>query len=67
MEIPQMYTKAEVAKMLNVSVQTIRRKMRSGELGYYMICSRPRFTMEDVQEYMERTKENGGKRRKQER
>jgi excisionase family DNA binding protein len=48
----QVYTPAEVAKILKLSQETIRRKMRSGELKAYKEGRLWRITTESISQYI---------------
>ena len=61
--IDPMLTTSEVARILNLHINTIRRWSNQGILKAYRIGSRGdrRFKKEDIDEFFARDKRNGGK------
>jgi len=56
-ELPKLtYTKHEAAKILNVPESSINWQLRKGKLPYRKISGRIRFTLEDLQVFVEQSK-----------
>jgi excisionase family DNA binding protein len=53
----KLYTVAEVAAILQVSVVTVRRLIHRGELNGYWIGRQYRISEQQLREYLERAKE----------
>jgi excisionase family DNA binding protein len=53
-ELPRRYTEQQVADMLEVSVDTVRRERHRGKLGYLRIGRRIFITENHVRDYLER-------------
>jgi excisionase family DNA binding protein len=55
-ELGRMLTAAEVAEILHLHVNTVKRLGDRGELKFYKVCKRGdrRFLMEDVRRFLER-------------
>lgn len=47
-----LYTEKEVADLLAVSVRTVRRLKRSGQLGYFMVEGSTRYSEEQIARYL---------------
>jgi excisionase family DNA binding protein len=60
-EVEPMLTTAEVARMLNVHINTVRRWSNQGSLASYRLGSRGdrRFRKSDIDEFFARAKPNG--------
>jgi excisionase family DNA binding protein len=54
-ELGKMLTAAEVAEMLHLHVNTVKRLGDRGELKYYRVCKRGdrRFLLEDVRRFLD--------------
>jgi excisionase family DNA binding protein len=50
------YTAQEVAKILRVSVETVRKLIKSGQLKSFKVGHQDRITHEDLMAYMNRDK-----------
>ena len=59
-ESAQFYTVKELAALLQVNEMTIRRLMQRGELSYHNIGRAKRFSQDDVQEYLRRSRVSAG-------
>jgi len=57
-EIGPMLTAAEVAEMLHLHVNTVKRLGDRGELAFYRVCKRGdrRFRLEDVKDFLARNR-----------
>jgi len=55
LNLDRMLTAAEVAEMLHLHVNTVKRLGDRGELPFYRVCKRGdrRFRLEDVQRFLE--------------
>jgi excisionase family DNA binding protein len=57
-ELGKMLTAAEVAEMLHLHVNTVKRLGDRGELKYYRVCKRGdrRFLLEDVRRFLDQNR-----------
>ena len=57
-ELGKMLTAAEVAEMLHLHVNTVKRLGDRGELKYYKVCKRGdrRFLLEDVRRFLDQNR-----------
>ncbi len=57
-EVGRLLTASEVAEMLHLHVNTVKRLGDRGELPYFRVCSRGdrRFRLDDVMEFLHRNK-----------
>jgi excisionase family DNA binding protein len=57
-EIGPMLTASEVARMLHLHVNTVKRLGDRGELPFYRVCKRGdrRFRLEDVKTFLDRNR-----------
>ncbi len=57
-EVGRLLTASEVAEMLHLHVNTVKRLGDRGELPYFRVCSRGdrRFRLDDVLEFLHRNK-----------
>ncbi len=57
-EVGKLLTASEVAEMLHLHVNTVKRLGDRGELPYFRVCSRGdrRFRLDDVLEFLHRNK-----------
>jgi len=57
-ELGPMLTASEVARMLHLHVNTVKRLGDRGELPFYRVCKRGdrRFRLRDVMEFLDRTR-----------
>ncbi len=57
-EIGPMLTASEVAEMLHLHVNTVKRLGDRGELPFYRVCKRGdrRFRLEDVRDFLDRNR-----------
>lgn len=57
-EIGPMLTASEVAEMLHLHVNTVKRLGDRGELPFYRVCKRGdrRFRLEDVRQFLDRNR-----------
>ena len=51
--LPTLFTEHEAARTLGVSIDTMRRVRRRGEIGYRIIARRPKYTAEDLRRYID--------------
>lgn len=51
-DLPKLYTEAEVAEYLGINEQTVARERKRGRLGYTLVAKKIRFTAEHIQEYL---------------
>lgn len=52
----QMLSKKEVANMLNVSISTVDRMMKRGDIPFHKFGVNVRFDRRDIEQYIEDTK-----------
>jgi len=57
-ELGKMLTASEVAEMLHLHVNTVKRLGDRGELKYYKVCKRGdrRFRLDDVMRFLDRNR-----------
>lgn len=53
----EFYTTKELSELLMVSLQWVKRKVKSGEFPYYRIGRQIRFKIEDIKQWIEEQKQ----------
>ncbi|WP_397603919.1 helix-turn-helix domain-containing protein [Sphingorhabdus sp.] len=69
-KLPALYSEAEAAECLNISVGTLQRIRREGRIRYRRFGTgdgRIKYTLDDLNDYIERITEGGWHRKQQER
>lgn len=51
-QLPKLYTEREVADYLEVSIETVRRERRRGNISHTKIGKKIRYTQQHIQEYL---------------
>ena len=54
LRLPPLYTEEEAAKALGISIDTMRRERKAGNIGHTMIGGRPRYTEPQLIAYIDR-------------
>ncbi len=52
----ELYKPPEVAQILRVSVRTVQRLRANGDIEFYLIKNKPRYSKQQVEKYIESTK-----------